>query len=82
MGLGFINLYRTLSLGFRMNFSLIVLLFPASSVLAGIVLRSKGQPKVYILNDLILWLHILQFLKENKRVFQLSRENKKYFLVS
>lgn len=55
MLLGFITIYRILSVGFRMNFSLIILLFQASSAQADTILRSKGQAEVYILIYLIPW---------------------------
>lgn len=55
MLLGFITIYRILSVGFRMNFSLIILLFQASSAQADTILRSKGQAEVYILIYLISW---------------------------
>lgn len=62
MCLGFIDLYRILLLGFRMNFSLLTL--PSFFNTSWFVLGSEGQPKDYILNSLMPWLRILQFLKE------------------
>lgn len=55
MLLAFFTIYRILSVGFRMNFSLIILLFQASSAQADTILRSKGQAEVYILIYLIPW---------------------------
>lgn len=55
MLLGFITIYRILSVGFRINFSLIILLFQASSAQADTVLRFKGQGEVYIWIYLIPW---------------------------
>lgn len=40
--------------------------------------RSKGQPKAYILNDLIPWLQMLQFIKEREVYFS-SEGIKKIF---
>lgn len=55
MLLDFIAIYRILSLGFRMNFSFIILCFQAYSALADSVLRSKGQTEVCVLIYLVPW---------------------------